>query len=193
MHPIYVRLTSKPCNLPLGVIAVGLLDSVDCGFRINFSIEQLHHLLVTDRAERPRGVAVFLEKVSRFLDQPGIEHSQYSFVDTPIKFSPVGVETDSQYLKTSQWLPAGLPLLAHWLFLGDANFDGANHLGHIIGVNSRSGLSIDSLKNAVQMTGALFVSALAKPLAQFFRALRAGKQSVKQRPQVQTRPANHDR
>ena len=32
MHPIYVRLASKPGHLPLGVIAVGLLDSVDGGF-----------------------------------------------------------------------------------------------------------------------------------------------------------------
>src|SRR5207302_10017509 len=120
--------------------------------------------------------AVFFQHLLRLFYQASVAHSQYSFVDTPIKFSAVGVEADSQDVKTSQWLPSRLPLLAHRLFRGQANFNGANHLGEIIGVNSRSRLSIHPLKYAVQITKAFFLSALPQPLAEFFRALRAGKQ-----------------
>ena len=90
-----------------------------------------------------------IQQLLRLFYQAGVKHTQDSFVDTPIKFRSIGIEADSLDFKASQRLPAGLPLFAHWLFRGEANLDGTNHLGDVIGVNSRGAPAIHSLQQAV--------------------------------------------
>ena len=84
-----------------------------------------------------------------------------------------------------QRVAALLPEIRHLLARCQADFNSANQLGGIIGVNLGGRGGIEALENSVEICGAALLRALAQTGAQFFGTLRAGKEAFEQSAQVE--------
>src|ERR1700687_897381 len=75
----------------------------------------------------------------------------------------------------------------------NANFDGADELLFVPRRDFRGRLRVEPLQDTMQMAGRMFLNACAKPLAQFFRALRNFRKTLAQRAQIQSCPDGENR
>ena len=74
-EPSNVGFAAEPGHLTLGVVAMGLLDGLENGFRLYLAAQQLHDLLVAERAQGPGGIAISREQALGFFDQSGYRTS----------------------------------------------------------------------------------------------------------------------
>src|ERR1019366_1592430 len=106
----------------------------------------------------------------------------------------VGIETEPQNAEAVQRIaPVLLPEFCHLLARGEANLDGANELGRVVGMNLLRRGVIQAPQNAMKINGAAALCSFAQPLAQFFRALGAGEKSFEQGAQVESGSAHNNR
>ena len=89
--------------------------------------------------------------------------------------------------------PVLLPEFRHLLPRSEADFDGADELGRVVGVDLLRGCAIEATQNAVKITGAAAFGSFAQPLAQFFRTLRTGEKSFEQGTQVESGSTHNNR
>src|SRR5438445_7669844 len=73
-HPNHLRLAAEPGHLAFGVVAMGLLSCLQCGFPIDLPSQKLDCLFIAQRSQRARRIAVFLHEACGFLDQTRREH-----------------------------------------------------------------------------------------------------------------------
>src|SRR5258708_13103066 len=74
-------LAAKPGDLPLGIIPMGLLHCSDGGFAVELSVQELDHLLVSDRGQRPRRLTEFFNHLPRSFNQPLPTHFPTPLID----------------------------------------------------------------------------------------------------------------
>src|SRR4030088_965537 len=120
------------------------------------------------------------------------EHVLRTLIDALIKRIPIGVETDTQNAKAAQGVATLLPQLRHLPARGQANFNGTDQLGCVIGMYLFRSRTIQMVQEAVQAVGASAGVMFPQTLAQSLRALRAGKQSFHERAQVEPGTSHHD-
>src|SRR5437762_8558813 len=84
-HPNHLRLAAEPGHLAFGVVAMGLLSCLQCGFPIDFPSQKLDCLFVAQRTQRARSVAVFLGEACGLLHQASREHFLCTLINTRIE------------------------------------------------------------------------------------------------------------
>src|SRR5258708_37013544 len=121
-------LAAKPGDLPLGIIAMGLLHCSDGGFAVELSVQELDHLLVSDRRQRPRRLTVFFKQLPGFFNQSRREHFLNPLIDPQIELQTLRIKPNSQHPESPQRVSSFFPLLAHRPLCSYSHFDGANYL-----------------------------------------------------------------
>src|SRR5947207_13813874 len=81
-HPNHLRLAAEPGHLAFGVVAMGLLSSLQCGFPIDFPSQKLDCLFVAQRTQRARSVAVLLGTGRRIPHPPRHTQLHSSLINT---------------------------------------------------------------------------------------------------------------
>src|SRR5947209_2435808 len=177
-HPDHLRLAAEPGHLAFGVVALGLLSCLQCGFPIDFPSQKLDCLFIAQRSQRARRIAVFLQEACGFLDQTRREHLLGTLINTRIERIAIRIETEPKNVEALERLPPMLPQLSHFLPGGQTNFDGANELGRVIRVNASGCRGIRSLQHAMQVRRSLFCGALAQALTASFRTVLPGAEPL---------------
>ena len=183
-HPSHLRFPPEPGHLAFGVVAMGLLSCLQCGFPIDFPSQKLDCLFIAQRSQRARRIAVFLHEACGFLDQTRREHLLGTLINARIESIAIRIETEPKNVEALERLPPPPPQLSHFLPGGQTNFDGANELGRVIRVNASGCRGIKSLQHAMQVRRSLFCGALAQALTQSFRTLRPGEEPFQQRAEI---------
>src|SRR5947199_454242 len=183
-HPDHLRLAAEPGHLAFGVVAMGLLSCLQCGFPIDFPSQKLDCLFIAQRTQRARRIAVFLHEACSFLDQTRREHFLCTLINACIEGIASRIETEPKNVEALERLPPSPPQLSHFLPGGQTNLDGANELGRVIRVNASGGRRIKPLEYAMQMARTLFCGALTQAFAEFFRTLRPGEEPFQQRAEI---------
>src|SRR5438067_950982 len=155
-HPSHLRFPPEPGHLAFGIVAMGLLSCLQCGFPIDFPSQKLDCLFIAQRSQRARRIAVFLHEACGFLDQTRREHLLGTLINARIESIAIRIETESKNADALQRLPPMLPHFGHLLPRCQAHFNCTNQLGHIVFVNSLGGRRIKPLEYAMQMARTLF-------------------------------------
>src|SRR5437773_2175859 len=74
-HPDHLRLAAEPGHLAFGVVAMGLLSCLQCGFPIDFPSQKLDCLFIAQRSQRARRIAVFLQEASGCRGIKSLQHA----------------------------------------------------------------------------------------------------------------------
>src|SRR5438477_6131248 len=106
-------------------------------------------------------------------------------VDAIVQGVPVGIEAEPQNAKSGKRITALLPHLGHLSPGGEADLDGTNQFGSVMGVNSGGRFRVQAPQDGVKVGRTFLPAALAQSRAQLFGALRSSKQAIEQRAQVE--------
>ena len=192
LEPADVGLTAKPGELAFGVVAVGLASGGDAlGFG-GFATQDGASLAVAKRIEGAGCFAVLGDESAGFVDEAVGEHRGGAGVDAGVKAGPGRVDSDAEDTIAGERVAAGFPCLGERLAGCEADFDGADELGLVVGVDARSGSWIETAEKAVQPSGAVDCSAALEVGAGLFRALWAGEKAIDQSTQVEACATGHD-
>ena len=114
-------------------------------------------------------------------------------IDAFVERCAVGIKTDAQNTEAGEWVATLLPQLGHGTAGGEADLDGADELGGIVGVDFLGGGAIRRDKDAMQVSRAALSFTLPQMSTQRLGALGPGEKAVDQRAQVKSRAADNDR
>src|SRR5258708_28934377 len=133
-----------------------------------------------------------------FFHQAVVEHLASPLIDALVERGAVRIEADSQNAKALQRVAPLLPQFGHSLARPtlprlQTDFDGANELWRIVGMNLVRRFVIEMAQNPVQIIRAELGYTLPQTLPQFFRSLGPGEESFQQRSQIESGPAHNDR
>src|SRR6267143_4431016 len=135
IEPCHFWFATKPGHLPFCVIAMGLLSGLERLLAREVSAQEFNRLSVAERSQRASGVAIFLQQGLGLLDQPMFEHVLRPLIDALIKRIPIGIEAYTQNAKAAQGVATLLsPQLRQLAARGQANFNGTDQLGRVIGM-----------------------------------------------------------
>src|ERR1035438_223925 len=162
LQPSDFRFAAKPGQLPFGVVAMGLLGGMDCLLAGELAGQDLNCLFVSQRSQGTGDYPVFLLQELGLLDHSGLEHPACALIDAIVERWAVGIEPDSQNAEAAQGVTALLPEIGHLLPRGEADLDGADQFGNVIGVDLFSGGAIEVAEDTVQMIGAAACGAFAQ-------------------------------
>ena len=146
-------------------------------------------LVVAEGVERLDG-AVAREEAAGLFDEAGGEHGGGTLVEALVKFLARRVEADAQQAEAGQGI-AGHDLRER-LACGNADLDGADELGRVVGVDARGGGGIEAGEKPMQPGGAVFLNAELQSLAQIGLPRRAGKEAFGEGAQVEAGSAGDD-
>ena len=133
-----------------------------------------------------------------------VKHFRGPLVDSGIKSFALRIESETQNAKAAQRFASLPPKFGHspmrglargparGLARGQAHLDRADHLGNVIGVNAVRCRSVEPVKDAMQVLGAVLLGAAAEFVAQLFEALRTWKKSFKQSAQIESGSSAND-
>ena len=172
---------------------MGLLRGQQRLLARHLSAKILRRLLVSQRRQRPRRFAVSLQQTLGLFDQPRVKHLLRPPVDALIQSFAVGIEPQTQDSKSLQRLPALLPHVGHLLARAQANFNGADYFGRIVGVNFFRRRTVKPAQNSMKVTRSTPLHSLAQPFAQLLGTLRPGEEPIQQRTQIKSGSAHNDR
>src|SRR2546430_17730886 len=108
-HPDHLRLAAEPGHLPFGIVAMGLLSCLQCGFPIDYPSQKLDCLFIAQRSQRARRIAVFLHEACGFLDQTRREHLLGTLINARIESIAIRIETEPKNVEALERLPPMLP------------------------------------------------------------------------------------
>ena len=107
-------------------------------------------------------------------------------VDAGVEGFAVGVEADAEDLIALKRVASGLPGLSHRLSGGEADFDGADEFGQIVGMDLLGRFGVEASEDSVQPVCAFGGFGAAEATADFFGALRRGKESVDESAEIES-------
>ena len=147
-------------------------------------------------AERVEGFdrAVAREEGAGFFDEAGGEHGGAARVEAGIELGTRRVEADAQKTKAGErvvLLFAGKNF-GHGLAGGEADLDGADQLGCVVGVNARSGCGVKAGEEPVQPLGLVPFGAAAEAAAEVFTTGRAREEAFGEGAEIEACSAGDD-
>ena len=113
-------------------------------------------------------------------------------VDAGVEGFAVWVEADAEDSIALERVASGLPGLGHRLSGGEADFDGADEFGQVVGVDLLGGFGVEASEDSVQPVCAFGCFGGAKAVANFFGALRGGEESVDEGAEVEAGSSGDD-
>ena len=90
---------------------------------------------VSERGEGAAAFAVAGEEAFGLFDEAAIEHGCGALVDAFVETGAGWIEAEAQNAIAGEGVAALLPLLGERLICGERDFDGADDLGDVIGVD----------------------------------------------------------
>src|ERR1700722_12732071 len=156
-QPVHLRFAPEPGHLPLGVIAMSLLRRHNSLLPVKLPAEKLRRLLVAERSQGTRTRTIFLHEHLRLLHQPRIEHALGALVDALVERLAFGIEPKPQNVEAAQRVaPLLLPKFRHFLprafcRRGQADFDRADQLGGVVGMNFSRRIAVKTHQNSVKI------------------------------------------
>src|SRR5208282_1461067 len=166
---MHVRLPPEPRDLTLGIVAMRLLRFRQSRLSIYFAAQTLHRLLVSERGERARMVAILCEKFFCFGDESLVKHFCRPLVDARVESLALRIESETKNAKAEQRFASLLPKFGHIParglarspVRGQTHLDRPDHLGSVVGVNALGGGSVEPTQNAMQMARAVLLRSSA--------------------------------
>src|SRR5215469_18442031 len=101
-----------------------------------------------------------------------LEHARGTLVDSLVERSSIRIQPEPHDAEARQRIPPLLPEFGHLRATGQADLDGANQFGRVVGMDLRGGRRVQMLQDPVKISRAPLCRALAQALAQFLRTLR---------------------
>ena len=92
--------------------------------------------------------------------RPAIEHALRPLIDSLVQGLAIRIEPQSHDAEPLQWITALLPHLAHFRPRGQADFNGPQQFGDVIGVNLRGSGRIETAQDSMQVACPLLFSTL---------------------------------
>ena len=161
--------------------------------KADFPAQQLHSLLVAQRAKRPSRLPILLQQPPSLFHQTVLKHPAGPLVDARVERIPIRIQPDPQDAKARERLPPLLPHLGHLPARRQANFDRPDQLWRVISMDFPRSLRIQTPQDPVQINRPPSLHCVPQSSAQFLRPLRTRKQPLQQRAQVKAGPANNNR
>src|SRR2546421_10583616 len=124
-HPDHLRLAAEPGHLAFGIVAMGLLSCLQCGFPIDFPSQKLDCLFIAQRSQRARRIAVFLQEACGFLDQTRREHLLGTLINTRIERIAIRIETEPKNVEPVELFSPLFPQFSQSLARVYTYFDAA--------------------------------------------------------------------
>jgi hypothetical protein len=141
-EPVDCGVFAEPCELALGVVAVALLG-LGYGFVAgDFVAQDGDGLRVAERGEWAAIEAVAFDEESGLFDQAAVEHLGGAVVDAGVEVGARRVETEGEDAEAGERVAGLLPLAGDGLAGGEGDFNGADELGCVVGVDERCGCGI---------------------------------------------------
>ncbi len=109
-----------------------------------------------------------------------------------VQFGAWWVEADAEYTKAGERVSRPLPLIRDGLTCAKCDFDGADELGRVVGVDELCGGGVEAGEDAMQMCGTFFSGARAEFFAERFVALRRGEEAVEERAEIEAGASGDD-
>ena len=157
-----------------------------------FSAQHGAGLAVAEGIKGGWGVAILRDEAAGFFDEAVGEHLRCASIDAGVEIGAGWVESDAEDAKAGEGIASRFPGFGERLAGGEADFDGADELGLVVGVDALGGGGIEAAKKTVQPSRTMSFGAAAETGAGFFRALRAGKEAFEQGAQIKAGAAGHD-
>ncbi len=191
-EPVDVGFAAEPGELAFGVVAMALLGGGDGFFAGEFGGENLAGLAVAKGVENGDGRAVAGDDGAGLLYEAVCEHGGGACVDTVVERGSRRVESDAQDAVAGEGIASCLPCGADGLAGGEADLDGADELGVIVGVDARGGYGVESVEDAMEPAGGLALGAASEAGAGFCGAGRAWEETVHECAEVEAGATGDD-
>src|SRR2546423_14650382 len=94
-QPMHLGLAPEPGHLPLGVVAMRLLNRLHRQLAVDFTTNKLQRLFVSQRCKGESGVAIFGVQTLRFFDESCLKHPSSASIDAAVKRVALGIEADA--------------------------------------------------------------------------------------------------
>jgi len=180
LEPADVRFPAKPGELTLGVVAVCLTGCGD-GFGFGeFAAQDGAGLAVAEGIEGGGRVAIFAEESAGFFHETVGEHLRGARIDAGVEIRAGRIESDAEDAIAGERVASRFPGLGERLAGSEADFDRADELGLVVGVDAPCGGGIEAMQDTMEPCGAVQLCAVREPGADFFRALGAGKEAFEE-------------
>ena len=189
-EPMHGGVAAEPGELALGVVAMALLSGGDGGFAGEVAVEDSHCLGVAERGKR---AASFTEAVAQHLrlgNEAEGEHGGGAAVDAGVQGFAFGSEVELEDAVAFERVAAGLPLGGLGLAGGEGDFNAADELGGVVGVDCRSGARIEALEDAVEIAG--FCGEIAEAFAEGFVAGRGRGEAFEEGAEIEAGASGDD-
>ena len=191
LDPMDIGLAAKPGELTLGVVAMALLGGGDGLGKGELAAEVGGGLAVAERIERGNG-AVAGEEAAGFFDEACGEHGFGALVEALVELGAGGIEADAEETEAGEGIAALGEGGGDRLAEGEADLDGADELGGVVGVNALGGEGVEAGEDAVQPAGAVAGEAAGEAGAEMLLARRAGEEAEREGAQVKAGAAGDD-
>jgi len=194
--PVDFGLAAEPGELALGVVAVALLGAGDSLRQRHLAFDGCERLFVAERGQGPGVGSVPGCELASFFHQSILEHGCGALVDAGVEGFAVRVESDAQDTIAVKRVASGLPSLCHWLASGEADLDGADELGRVVGMDLLCRFGVEAGEDAVQPSrsfgGFGAAEASANGICLFGRSLWSGEEPVDEGAEVESCSSSDD-
>src|SRR5580700_7544660 len=191
-QPVDIGFFAKPGDLAFSVVAMGLAGGCD-GFGLgDFAAKDGAGLSVAEGVKGAGGFSVLGDEGAGLCDEAGCEHGFRAGVDAVVERGTGRVEADAEDAIAGQRVSPGGPGAGERLAGGEADFDGADEFGVVVGVNARGCGGIEPVQQAMEPAGWMLFRAAAQAVAEIFRALRSLEEAVEESAEVESGAAGDD-
>jgi hypothetical protein len=190
LKPPHIRFTSKPRQLPLRIVTMPLLRRLDSGLFRQRSRQHTRRLPITQRIQRLHR-PISLQQPSRLLNQPSGKHLRAALIQSLIQRRPRRIQPDPQEPKPRQRITPHH--FAHRFPCRQTHLNRANQLRHIIRMNFRRPRRIKPRQQFVQPGAPALLRPQPQSFTQGLLPRRTRKQPFRQRTQIKSRTACHNR
>ncbi len=191
---------AQPGALALGVPPVAGLSFGDGLLAGEGALEDGEGLRVAEGAKgsgeifRWAVAAEALEEAFGFLEEAAVEHGGGSVVDAMAQIGAGWVEGEAEDAEAGEGFSAAvLPLGGEVLAGGEAEGEGAEELGGVVGVDGLGGAGVETGKEAMEMGGGVAGGEGTEAVAQGGIDGGCGKEAVEERAEIEAGAADDER
>lgn len=153
--PVDCGVFAEPGELAFSVVAMALLGSGDGLVACHLPAQQGDCLGVAERGERAAFLAIAGDDLGGLFDEAAslvwrVEHMGGAAVDACVEFGARGVEAEAEDTESSERIVRPLPLACDRLTRGECDFDGADDLGCVVGVDEAGRCGIKPGEDSVK-------------------------------------------
>jgi len=191
--PVDLGLAAEPGELAFGIVAMALLGGSYRFFNRQRVPEHLEGLPVAEGVEGFDG-AVAIKEGAGFVDEAGGEHLGGAAVEAIIEGLAGRVEADAEKAEAGEGVAGGRGVqdLGERGARSEADLNGADEFGNVVGVDAGGGGGIEALEQAMEPCFAVACEAALEAGAEIGLAGGAGKEAFGEGAEVEASSARDD-